>query len=305
MKIKQFIIKIYNICLYLIFILTFPILIIKKILDKILCKIIYFRKGNIFYRNTLINEPYISLVKFNEIKIKVIINSYYDIWRTGNFKNFFLDDLFHDASVKKKLIYYDIGANTGYSSIIASKKLSNKIEAFAIELEPANYKTLCDNIIINNLNNIFPINIGLGNLTEIKKFYYNKINTIEKRFFYPLSSIGLHSTKFDKNLHDENLFFNALMFKFDEIIKKFNLPQPTHIFIDAFGSEKNIIFGMEEAFASGKLEKIYLDIEDTCDTIEETWIFNFLKNKNFKLKSSINKKHNFAKSNWNAIFVKI
>jgi FkbM family methyltransferase len=303
-KKNKFLINVYKAFLFIIFIVIFPILILKYLIDFVLSKFIYFRKGNFLFKNFFLSKPVTKKVKFNDITIKVLINSFYDAWRIGNYKNFFINDIIEDAA-NDKLSYYDVGANTGFSSIIISKKLLDKIETFAIEIEPANFKTLCDNILINNLKNIHPINLGISDKTKITKFFYNKLCSVEKNFFYPLSSVGLHSTKFVKELHDEKIYFNTMMFKFDDLIEKFDLPKPTHIFVDAYGSEKEIMMGMEKSLSSKVLKKIYLDIEDDCKYIEETWIFKYLKSKNFKIKELIVKHHIYAKSNWNAIFEKL
>ena len=304
LKKNYVLIKIYNLFLFIVFILLTPFLFIKYVFDYLFSKVIYFRKGNIFFKNFLINKPFLKKIKFSDIEIKVFINSYYDSWRTGNFKSFFLKDLIEDSKRNEKIYYYDIGANTGFASIIAAKKLNNKIEAFALEIEPANFKTLCDNILVNNLQNIHPINLGLSDKGKIAKFFYNQYNSIEKKFFYPLSSVGLHSTKFVKGLHNESIFFNILMFSFDDLLKKFDLPQPTHLFVDAYGSEKEIMHGMRNTLKFGKIKKIYLDIEDEHNDIEDTWIYNFLKNEQFIIKEVTEKKHKFSKKNWNAIFKK-
>ena len=285
----------------IIFLIFYPILQVKYFLDWMLSNVIYLRKGNFFFKNFLINKPFVKKVTYKDTNIKVLINSFYDVWRIGGYKNFFLDDLFEDAK-KEKIYYYDIGANTGFSTIIASKKLSERIQSFAIELEPANFKSLNDNILVNKLKNISIINLGLSGENKSNRFFYNKINTIEKNFFYPLSSIGLHSTKFSKDLHSQDLSFNALMLKFDDLLENFKLPEPTHIFIDAFGSEKDIITGMEKVLKSKSIKKIYLDIEDECNDLKDTWIFDYLSKKGFISDLILEKKHKYAKNNWNVVF---
>ena len=130
--IKKILIKFYQFFLLIIFLLFYPLLQVKYFLDWALSNIIYLRKGNHFFKNFLINKPFVKKIRFQDTNIKVLINSFYDVWRIGGYKNFFLNDLFDDAK-KEKIYYYDIGANTGFSTIIASKKLSDRIESFAIE----------------------------------------------------------------------------------------------------------------------------------------------------------------------------
>ena len=71
----------------------------------------------------------------------------------------------HMITIFKKLItdedvIADVGANIGLTSILFSR-LGSKVISF--EPSPSTYSILCDNIRGNNLSNVTPVNIGLGN----------------------------------------------------------------------------------------------------------------------------------------------
>lgn len=58
--------------------------------------------------------------------------------------------------------FYDVGANFGIYSIFAGKKIGMKGKVFAFEPEKNSYAKLIRNAAINNLSNIVPFNLALG-----------------------------------------------------------------------------------------------------------------------------------------------
>jgi FkbM family methyltransferase len=62
--------------------------------------------------------------------------------------------------LKENEIFVDVGANVGtYALIVANKYKDRKAKVIAIEPHPENYRALCKNIQINNLENIIkPVN---------------------------------------------------------------------------------------------------------------------------------------------------
>jgi len=71
-------------------------------------------------------------------------------------------------------IFFDIGANIGIYTILASRLVSDKGIVVSIEADPYNYKKLIKNIKLNNLNNIVTLNIGVSDKSELLKLGINK-----------------------------------------------------------------------------------------------------------------------------------
>jgi S-adenosylmethionine hydrolase len=71
---------------------------------------------------------------------------------------------------------------------------------------------------------------------------------------------------------------------FEKIISTFDLIKPTHIYIDAYGAEIEIIKSiLSIPTSTSQLEKIMVEIEEKIEDIEQSKTFQMLSNKNFQL----------------------
>jgi FkbM family methyltransferase len=72
-------------------------------------------------------------------------------------------------------IVIDIGANAGYYSLVASVKVhSGKVYAF--EPNPVTYKMLLENIQLNNIKNIYPLQLAVSSGEEEKDLFISDID---------------------------------------------------------------------------------------------------------------------------------
>lgn len=67
-----------------------------------------------------------------------------------------------DAFLKKDDNFLDVGANIGYISLFAAQRNTNG-KVYSFEASPTTYDLLLENIRDNNINNIVPFCVGLGN----------------------------------------------------------------------------------------------------------------------------------------------
>ena len=74
------------------------------------------------------------------------------------------------------MIVVDIGANIGYYSIIAAKRVGEEGKVFAYEPENENLILLEKNIEINSFNNIIAIKVALSNQFGTSKLYLTEDN---------------------------------------------------------------------------------------------------------------------------------
>ena len=117
--------------------------------------------------------------------------------------------------------------------------IENFGEAFAFEIDSTNFKTLNDNIILNKSKNLVPFNIGISSENKVEKFYFNTKFTNNK-YHLPSSSMGMHSIKFDKNVHNKNIYCLTPIMKFNEILK-FLVYLNQHICLLMLMEQKKII----------------------------------------------------------------
>jgi FkbM family methyltransferase len=281
--------KIYHSLVFILSLVAKSLRMLQEIIGLIVARIVFLTKpGNIFFRNYYSDVISTKKLEYRNISLRVRINTYWDYWRLFDYERYPVDVLFDDISKNdtKSLVYYEIGANIGYSVLLIAKKLGENGHVYALEVEPTNFKTLCDNIILNKLVNVTPINLGIANDFGVSKFYYNVYHTNMHKSL-PVSGMGAHSITLDHKLHDEKVFCNVLLIPFDNLIKEFKLKDPTHIFIDTHGAELSVIQSMKSSIMHSNLEKIMVDIEqDDIENVKESIIYTELVTAGFALMKS-------------------
>jgi len=135
-------------------------------------------------------------------------------------------------------LFYDIGANVGVYTILASKVKKSK--TFSFEPLPNTYERLLDNIQINRLNNVVTNNIGLS--SEKSKLYFTTDRDT-------MNSVALNT-----DINKVEIIVDTL----DNISRKFGIPKA--IKIDVEGYESNVLKGAKEVLQSNNLEVIILEL---------------------------------------------
>ena len=101
----------------------------------------------------------------NEVRIKYdggyyVINGYRFKIMRGTFADTFLNEDYHDANIRNKIII-DVGAYVGDSAIYFALRGARRV--IAVEPHPGAYTEMLDNIKLNNLESvIIPVNAGLA-----------------------------------------------------------------------------------------------------------------------------------------------
>ena len=229
------------------------------------------KKTNIFCSFLNTKKFLIKNKSYEGIKIKTSVSSFWDLHRINNFKDYPVRDIFFEKKFKKKIIFLEIGANTGMASLLVAKKFKNS-QVYSLEFEPNTFLTLTQNIRINNLTNVVPLCFGIAKEKSKKKFYYN----LKYSSFNDENSIqsgcGGHSITFDKRNHHKKFFFSAIFTNYDALTNALNLEIPTHIFIDAHGAEKDIILGMISTLYKKNVYKVYIDTEEVKE-LNKLWVY--------------------------------
>lgn len=255
---------------------------ISGILNSLSINFAYLKNKSNIFCSFLNTKKFLIKKKFYEgIEIKTSVSSWWDLHRINNFKDYPVRDIFFEKKFKKKIIFLEIGANTGMASLLVAKKFKNS-KVYSLEFEPNTFLTLTQNIQINNLTNIVPICFGLAKKISKKKFYYN----LKYSFFNDDNSIqsgcGGHSITFDKINHNKKFFFNAIFTNYDALTNALNLEVPTHIFIDAHGAEKEIILGMINTLYKKNVYKVYIDTEEV-KKLDNLWVYKKMVSLGFEL----------------------
>ena len=225
-------------------------------------------------------------IQFHEIKAKVNIRTYFDHWRINDYEKHpvrnLLDCVKSSEKKNNRINYYEIGANVGYSTIMIGKLLQEIGEVVAFEVEATNFKALVDNIQLNKLNNVTPLQIGVSDHSSIKKFYFNRYHDPS---ILTSSGMGMHSLKFNEKVHRKTSFQRVPLMSLEKIIREFSLPFPTHIFIDAYGAEDVVVKGMKKVLKDHRLKVIMIDIENA--ELDQSYANKTVINAGFELTDCI------------------
>ncbi len=79
--------------------------------------------------------------------------------------------------VKEGMTVIDVGANIGYYTVIAGKRVGQNGKVFSFEPEPKNFSYLKQNIEVNNLKNVTPSQVALSNKTGTENLFLFSENT--------------------------------------------------------------------------------------------------------------------------------
>jgi len=193
---------------------------------------IYFLKTPIHFIYQKLNKDYNhKLIGNVTIKSKDGIffcgNSIFSVW-TGS--------SFHERNLREyfkldKGVFIDVGANIGKYSIILGKKLNDTGKVLAFEPMPEIFKILKKNIDLNNLQNIIPIEIALGDEEGYIEFYLDKEN------------VGGGGHSLVKKTENK---IKVQVKKLDNILKNLKIKNVDLIKIDVEGAEADVLKGAEK-----------------------------------------------------------
>lgn len=140
-------------------------------------------------------------------------------------------------SIKPGDVFFDIGACVGSYSLIAAS-LGATVHAF--EPMALNYSHLQQNIWLNKLDSIMPWPIALSSQTALTRFALSA----------PIAGAASHTQleNGETSVTDahKTVTQTALAFTLDELVTRFELPQPAHIKIDVDGAEDMVAEGARE-----------------------------------------------------------
>jgi FkbM family methyltransferase len=207
-------------------------------------------KDCIYYSYTLVHGK-LKKVRFNMLEALFFLDNYEKILIFKNLfssscrdESFFLSEMI--KNIQPSDTVYDIGAAYGLYSIILAKYLKEDGSVYAVEPVESNYRQLQKNIKINQLKNIIPIKIALGDHAEIK--YIGKAGR---------GGIGTYSfIEGDQAPAKEKVE----IVRGDWLSSHLNIPRPKAVKIDVEGFEYPVLLGLEKTLASGECKLVCCEI---------------------------------------------
>lgn len=156
-------------------------------------------------------------------------------------------------------IFFDIGANVGAYSLVASK-MGQRVKVFSFEPSFSTYKTLVTNIIENSLEtSIVPLPIALSQRTSL----------VDINFSSTESGAAEHAVGNIKNMYGENFqpvsSIKTLTYSLDDFLTHFSVPVPNFVKIDVDGNELEILKGAKLVLKNEKLRSLLVEVKETSD----------------------------------------
>jgi FkbM family methyltransferase len=143
------------------------------------------------------------------------------------------------------MTYFDVGANIGFYSIFAAKRVGPSGHVVAFEPQQDTFQRMLENISLNNLHNIQPYNIAIANKTGILSLH--RLDDSSKSFTSESdatsdSSDTVESTTLDHLFHQNKI------------------AKPDYVKIDVEGFELNVLLGMKEILQNSPPTIIQLEL---------------------------------------------
>lgn len=132
-------------------------------------------------------------------------------------------------------IFFDIGANVGSYSLIASA-ICPEIKIFAFEPSATTFAQLTRNIILNDLSKkIIALNFGLAETTALRTFSPSSL----------ISGAAEHEWISPDRI--SKTAYTVATYQLDHLIAQFQLPPPTILKVDVDGYESAVLRGSSNA----------------------------------------------------------
>jgi FkbM family methyltransferase len=181
----------------------------------------------------------------------------------------------------KRNIFWDVGANVGFYSIVAAKIMNKNSKIFAFEPEPKTFNLLRKNIELNKMNNITALSIALG-------------DTNGNKIIFPSDTpnFGAHSFVQRTDYRVKKKGINININTSDKLIDEMKIDIPDIMKIDVEGAEILVLRGMKHLLMNQKLRMIFCETHVNLLPLfgsSEAEVLEIFKKENFHMDYSVNR----------------
>jgi FkbM family methyltransferase len=175
-------------------------------------------------------------------------------------------------------VFYDVGANVGAYSLVASKMFDGRITVYAFEPGFPNFSQLSKNVLINNSQeSVVPLQIALSDQTGISIFHYSNLTPGGA-----LHALG-EPVDYKGEIFKPVLEQPIIAFRLDDFLDLFNIPSPNHIKIDVDGIEFKILRGAEKTLGGPSVRSLMVEVDEADP--ETAKMVEFLRDRGFVIHS--------------------
>jgi FkbM family methyltransferase len=223
-----------------------------------------------YFKEFLQNDSYKSINILNKNTIFFIPNNITE-WRIKSFFTKEPETLdWIDGFNKKKIIFWDIGANIGLYSIYAALK-HNDIEIVSFEPSTSNLRVLSRNISINNLENKIKI------FTNPLSNKNNKFLIMKETEFIEGGALNCfgENFNFEGKKISSTMNYKILGNTINNLLKSKILRIPNYIKLDVDGIEHLILEGGDKYLKNKNIKGLCIEINENF--IENQALVDFLR----------------------------
>ena len=157
-------------------------------------------------------------------------------------------------------VLYDVGANVGAYSLLASALHGGAVDVIAFEPSATNYAQLCRNLALNQWSGrIIPLPVALSETRGLVMFGYSDLAT----------GAALHSVGDVSSAASMPYVQRVMGMPLDELIHEFGLPEPNAIKIDVDGAERGVIRGAAATLRAATLRSVLIELEEDTEEFME------------------------------------
>ena len=252
-----------------------------------------FKRSIIIYLSELIQNISNNKIIVENKKVTFFVPNSLIKWRVNTLysKEPETIEWINEFSKRKKIIFWDIGANIGLYSIYNSIKNKN---TFSIAFEPSssNLRVLSRNISLNKLQKKIKI-FSLPLTKNLKGFM-----PLKERFFQEGGSMNVFGEKFNfegKKLKSE-MYYDLFGINIKFLLDNKLLDIPDYIKIDVDGIEHLILEGAGSYLKNKKIKSISIEINENFK-LQYLNVLKIMKNNNFVIRHKKNNIENFVGAN--------
>jgi len=195
--------------------------------------------------------------------------------------------------IKAGEVFFDVGANIGAYSLIATAYHKGNIIVHAFEPSFSSYHQLCRNIIENGFQkSITPHMVGLTEDIGMITFHYQSLDAGSADHWLGTDVPNGFPFQF---IYNQQLFG----FSVDYLIEYFGLPVPNHIKLDVDGTEVDVLHGAEKTLQLVNLKSILVEVRSADGMSDE--VSKILASNGFYLVSKTDRGDGIT---WNCIYVR-
>lgn len=156
-------------------------------------------------------------------------------------------------------VFYDIGANVGFFSLIAAKLVGSAGLVYAFEPVAENAASIRENASLNNHRNLLLLDVAVGKVSENAELLLTGWD----------GGSSLSSSVVKPS--DPRLKRNVRVVALDDIIEQEKLRPPNVVKIDVEGVELDVIQGMTKTIANSKPVLLYEIDDGDKASFERRW----------------------------------